>query len=223
MNRLPKRQRFSRLLLLAASLILVCASAYFVLVDKNRQTTPDAPAFREGDIIFQITTSPQSGAIQLATGSQYTHCGVLFEKDGQIYVFEAIKTVSWTPVEQWTDRGVDKHFVLMRLKSDRGQLAPTALQAMKRTGQDMEGKPYDLLFQWSDDKIYCSELVWKIYERGANITLAPLRTLKEYHLDSALVRAIIKERYGHEINLDERVIAPSDLMKSPLLEKIYSN
>src|SRR5437867_163185 len=30
----------------------------------------------------------------------------------------------------------------------------------------MGSPPYDLTFEWSDDKIYCSELVWKVYERA---------------------------------------------------------
>ena len=35
----------------------------------------------------------------------------------------------------------------------------------------MNNKDYDLYFEWSDDKIYCSELVWKIYKNGADIEL----------------------------------------------------
>jgi hypothetical protein len=33
--------------------------------------------FRNGDIIFHTSTSDQSKAIQLATNSRYSHCGII--------------------------------------------------------------------------------------------------------------------------------------------------
>lgn len=225
MNSKAKQRRMFRLLLPVAALVLLvlACAIYQVSSGKGRPAPPSAFSPREGDVIFQITTSPQAGAIQLATGSKYTHCGIVFEKNGRLHVFEAIRSVSWTPLDKWLARGVDGHYVLMRLKSRAGELKKDTLTAMKKAGEPMAGKPYDLLFQWSDDKLYCSELVWKIYERGAGIRLAPLRSFKDYHLDSALVRRIIQERYGGKIHLDEKVVAPSDLMESPLLERVSAN
>lgn len=224
MNNTAKTQRFLKLLVATAlCLALACLAAYYAFSDKRAPRESPPVAFMEGDIIFQITDSFQSGAIQLATGSKYTHCGVLFNKDGAMQVYEAVKTVRWTPLDAWIARGVDGHYVLMRLKKDAGRLDAGKLAAMKKAGEAMAGKPYDLLFQWSDDKLYCSELVWKIYERGAGISLAPLRSFRDYHLDGVLVRAVIKERYGGSLNLDEKAVAPSDLMESELLETIADN
>ena len=42
---------------------------------------------------------------------------------------------------------------------------------MKTIGRKYLGRDYDLRFEWSDDKIYCSELVWKIYKEAFNIAL----------------------------------------------------
>ena len=222
MNRNIRPGRLAGTALLAAALVLGCFLVYNASV-KDGVSESSPPSFREGDIIFQITVSPQSEALQFATGSKYTHCGILLEHDGRMHVFEAIRTVSWTPLEKWIARGVDGHYVLMRIKDPARRPDAATLAAMKKVGLPMADKPYDLLFQWSDDKIYCSELVWKIYERGAGIVLSEPHTFREYHLDNPLVRAIIKERYGHSINLDERAVAPSDLMESGLLEKIHSN
>jgi hypothetical protein len=33
---------------------------------------------------------------------------------------------------------------------------------MKATGEGFLGKDYDLTFGWSDERLYCSELVWKV-------------------------------------------------------------
>ena len=46
----------------------------------NQQKTADTNAkntFQNGDIIFQSLRSGQSDAIQLATHSRYSHCGII--------------------------------------------------------------------------------------------------------------------------------------------------
>ena len=81
-------------------------------------------------------------------------------------------------------------------------------------------KDYDLYFEWTDDKIYCSELVWKIYKNGAGIELCSLEKLKNFNLANEKVKQILKERYGNKIPLEEKVVAPSQLVNSNLLETI---
>jgi len=179
--------------------------------------------FREGDVIFQEARSSQSEAIQQATGSRYTHCGLVFELNGRMMVYEALGTMSWTPLDRWISRGVDGHYVLMRLKDSDKILTPAKVAGLKKAGRDLLGKKYDLMFQWSDDTIYCSELVWKVYERGAGLTLVEPRTFKDFNLKAPAVRAVAQKRYGQKLPLDEKVVAPSDLMVSPLLEVVVGD
>ena len=54
---------------------------------------------REGDLIFQTSLSGQSRAIQLATHSQYSHCGIIHLKGTDYFVYEAVEPVKWT---HWT-------------------------------------------------------------------------------------------------------------------------
>jgi hypothetical protein len=35
---------------------------------------------------------------------------------------------------------------------------------MKHIGEEFTGKNYDMTFEWSDNNIYCSELIWKVYQ-----------------------------------------------------------
>ena len=182
----------------------------------------DLSLVREGDIIFQTTLSPQSMAIKMATGSEYTHCGVILLKNGVPQVFEAIKSVSWTPVDAWVRRGVNGHYVLMRLK-DPAPLTAEKLAAMRRDSSTFLNRPYDIFFQWDDEQLYCSELVWKLYQRNTGLELGPLRTFRDYNLNHAEVQRIIRERYGRELPLDTQVTAPSDIMASDLLEVVAEN
>ena len=80
-----------------------------------------ADQLRDGDIIFHTSRSAQSIAIQKATHSKYSHMGIIFFRDGDPYVYEAVKTVQYTPVSKWVARGDGGHYVVKRLRDvDRG-------------------------------------------------------------------------------------------------------
>lgn len=179
----------------------------------------DAPAATElhdGDLIFQRSQSPQCAAITAATGSPYTHVALVFIDDGRPVVYEAVQPVKRTPLAEWIRRGEGGHFVVKRLK---GTSAVDA-DALRREVEPMLGRDYDWLFEWCDERLYCSELVWKAYQRGAGIVLAELRTMAEFDLEHEVVRPIVRQRWGDQPPLGMQVIAPSDLFESPLLETV---
>lgn len=178
---------------------------------------------QSGDIIFQTSLSQQSEAIQLATHSEYSHCGIIFIEGKSIFVYEAIQPVKLTPIENWIARGKHGHFVVKRLINAKKILNQETLIKMKNIGDSFKGKNYDLGFDWSDEKIYCSELIWKIYNRAANIELGHLQKLGDFDLRESIVKDKLKERYGNKIPLDEPVISPSAIFNSDLLATIKSN
>jgi hypothetical protein len=73
-----------------------------------------AEQLRDGDIIFQTSQSEQSIAIQKATHSPYSHMGIVFFRNGSPHVYEAIKTVQYTPFRKWVDRGEGGHYVVIK-------------------------------------------------------------------------------------------------------------
>lgn len=178
---------------------------------------------KNGDIIFQTSLSGQSKAIQLATKSKYSHCGLIYKEGSNIFVFEAVGPVKRTPLEKWIARGKDGKYVVKRLKNADQVLTPSTLKMMKQEGDQFNGKNYDLTFEWSDDKIYCSELVWKIYQRATGIEVGKLGKLSDFDLTSEAVKKKMKERYGNNIPVNEIVISPSAIFDSELLTAIKSN
>lgn len=178
---------------------------------------------QEGDIIFQTSKSSQSQAIQLATHSEYSHMGIIYRKKGEFYVCEAIQPVKFTELNEWIKRGKDEHYVVKRIKNSDKVLTPNTLLKMKKVGEQYLGKDYDLYFEWSDEKIYCSELVWKIYKEGANIEIGQLERLSDFDLDDELVQNKMRERYGNDIPIEEQVISPAEMFKSERLEIIMQN
>lgn len=176
----------------------------------------------EGDILFQISTSGQGKAIQLATNSPYSHCGILFRENNEWMVFEGVQPVKKTALNEWIAQGVKQHVVVKRLKNAQAVLTPQVKNHMKATATKFIGKNYDLTFTWNDDRMYCSELVYKIYERGAGIAVGKLQKLREFDLSNPVVKAKLVERYGTKIPLDEPVISPGAIFTDTNLVEILS-
>lgn len=179
--------------------------------------------FQNGDIIYQTSESKQCEAVRIATDSKFSHCGIIFIEDGKTYVYEAVQPVKMTLFEDWISQGRDAKYAVQRLKNANKILTTEVLKKMRTYGNTMNNKNYDLYFEWSDEKIYCSELVWKIYKNGANIELCKTKKLKDFNLKNPLVQSIMKERYGNNIPYDEAVVAPSQLYNSTLVETIFDN
>jgi len=178
---------------------------------------------REGDLIFQTSLSSQSLPIQLATKSKYSHCGIVYKYGSAFFVFEAIQPVKRTLLAKWIARGKNGHYVVKRLKNADQVLTPAALKKMKQVGQTFNGKNYDLAFAWSDDKIYCSELIWKVYQRATGIEIGILGKLSDFDLTNPAVQQKLKERYGNQIPMNEIVISPAAIFDSELLVTVKSN
>ncbi|TPG32111.1 YiiX family permuted papain-like enzyme [Flavobacterium pectinovorum] len=189
---------------------------------KTEQKTTTSK-YQDGDIILQTSQSAQCEAVRIATNSKFSHCGIIYNIDGNWFVFEAVQPVKLTPLEEWIQHGKNNKYVVKRLKNASKVLTPEVLQKMKDYSQQFDGKEYDAYFEWTDNRIYCSELVWKIYKNAAGIELSKLRELKDFNLSDPRVQKILKERYGNDIPLEEKVVAPSDLANSNLLITIIDN
>ena len=146
--------------------------------------------------------------------------GLIYETDGQYYVYEAVQPVKLTKLNDWIKRGKDSHYVVKRLKDSNEMLTEVNVKKMKNIGERFKGKGYDIYFEWSDDKIYCSELVWKIYKETLDIEIGQLQELREFDLSDEIVKNKMKERYGDKIPLDEKVISPATMFDSDKLETI---
>jgi len=189
---------------------------------KNKDSAGTAE-IKNGDIIFQTSVSGQSKAIQLATHSKYSHCGIVYKNGENYFVYEAVEPVSLTPLNKWIARGSGGHFVIKRLKNADKVLTPLVLGKMKTVGDRFKGKHYDLYFEWTDDRIYCSELIWKVYKEATGLELGKLEKLKSFDLTSLAVKEKMKARYGKKIPMNETVISPESIYNSELLITIKSN
>ncbi len=103
----------------------------------------DLPPLKTGDIVFQTTTGGQSTAIMFASGSIYTHMGVIeVDKSGKPMVVEAVGPVRTIPFEKWRGKGVGKRITVKRIKGLKDDEAKSAVAR----AHHYDGLPYDVFF-----------------------------------------------------------------------------
>ncbi len=201
---------------LAALIVMSVGYAHY-----QKVRTYNPYELRNGDIVFQETNSNQGIAIKAATDSRWTHVGMVFFRDGKPMVIEAVQPVKVTPLSRFIARS-PKSFYAMRLKEADKQINADAVSKAEQYCNSVLGKDYDGQFRWSDDRIYCSELVWKVYKNAVGIELCKPRAFSSYNLKHPTVQRLVKARYGstNALPLNEVAVAPSDLAESTLLVEV---
>jgi hypothetical protein len=179
-------------------------------------TPASGPEVEAGDLVFETSTSPQSAAIQWATRSPWSHVGIVEVASDGTFVIEALGKVSRTPWNAWRRRA--------RRGGELLVLRPRALSEEKRVravarAKALLGRPYDRRFGWGDDRIYCSELVVKAYERGAGISFGRRERLGDLRL--AGIEAAAGRRWGGKLPNDLVLVTPASLAEDARLERVY--
>jgi hypothetical protein len=196
-------------------LVTALAAASFALGASAR---PRGPELRNGDLVFQTSRSGQSAAVALATRSQLTHMGVVFLDRGEPWVLEAVEPVKRTRFETWRRRGEGGRVFVKRLRDAGVVLTPEVVGRMRTLGQTWLGRHYDLQFRWDDERLYCSELAFKLYERAAGVPIGKVQRASEMALGHPEVQRKLRERFGHQrFSPDEPVITPQAMFDDPRL------
>lgn len=187
---------------MAVALFFLARTAYFMICNATYKP-------QTGDVIFHVSKSNQSAAIKLGTLSRYSHCGIVVVENSKPYVIEAERGVEKTPMKTWLRRGqMLHHYRVMRLKQP---------QDLSFRYKSLLGIPYDSKFCFDNGKLYCSELVWEMYQKNG-ITLSEPNPLSDYHfLNIPIVRKNIKDK---GMKLDQEVVPPSNLVKSRKLRTV---
>jgi hypothetical protein len=174
------------------------------------------PTLESGDLVFETSSSAQSSAIQWATASPWSHVGIVDVSDrGEVSVIEALRVVTRTPWRAWqrrARRGGDVLVLRPRgLAADRRAAAAVAARAFL-------GRPYDPRFGWDDERIYCSELVVKAYERGAGVSFGKRERLGDLRLLG--IETAAEQRWGGPVPKDLLLVTPASLAEDGRLDVV---
>jgi len=109
-----------------------------MLFSSSQQKAEDTD-WQTGDVVFQDSESTQSKAIKLATKSEYSHCGIVMNLNGEWMVLEAIQPVKVTPIDEWIAGGTEGQYVRKRLKNGK-QLSVAVANKMWKIGESYIGR-----------------------------------------------------------------------------------
>ena len=172
---------------------------------------------QEGDVVFQsLPHNPLIDAIEGATDSPFSHCGILHRaKDGWM-VIEAIGPVKETALSAWITQGREKKYTAYRLQDKYRPKVPAFIQA----AQTYEGRPYDIHYDIDDAAIYCSELIYKAFLRATGEEMGHLQMLGQ--LNWMPYSGVIQQIEGGKLPLERKMITPRALSEAPQLEKVFA-
>lgn len=227
-----KNVKVRRIALWVLVVIAVIAGSGYALLVLTFARASFLPELRNGDIVFQTSGSGQSLAIFLASGSPYTHTGIVKLTDVGPAVIEAVGPVRETPLEDWIGQGDGKRLAVMRVRG----LSDDQAKDVFNSARAYYGRPYDPYFTFGMDRVYCSELVWQAF-KDAGILLGRVEKIGALNLDNAPVRNLVKRRWQNyppcgdvdsfetcwDIMLDQPLITPVAIARDERLDLVYSN
>lgn len=172
----------------------------------------------EGDILFQsLPKGVLIDSIELVSNSPWSHCGILTRREEQWFVAEAGLSVKYTPLFDWICQGrgffVDSYRVRGITPEQESKVQPGIAKFL--------GKAYDIEFREDDKKIYCSELVYKVYDRDLGIKLGKWERLGDLNWKAA--ESFIRSMERGKLPLERDLITPVGLTKGDNLMRVFTN
>ncbi len=177
---------------------------------------PQDYAPQKGDMVFQsLPHGAMVDMIEGSTGSHYSHCGIVVEKNGAWYVLEAIGPVQEISLDAWIGHGRGNAFAVYRLKPPYR----SAIEPMITAARRYMGRPYDVHYQMDDERIYCSELLYEGYLQATNTPLGKMEKVSE--LNWKPYEELMKGIEGGPVPLERKLITPRAITEAPEVELVY--
>lgn len=134
------------------------------------------PAIRTGDLLFVDDTSSElTKAINDVTqthAANYTHVGICEVIDNEVFVYHASseKGVLKEPLAEFCANRKNSKLDVYRIKD----ISKDQLEMALQNANNMLGRPYDFAYLYGDEKMYCSELIYEIFEQDSIFKLNPM-------------------------------------------------
>jgi hypothetical protein len=191
-------------------------------------------ALRHGDIVFRLGDArvirgmtPLSRFIARATGSPFSHTGIVAIEDGLPVIYDcSCVGIQRQPFEVWMLDSLGSVGV-KRLKLEHRSRIPGVIGYCRTVFERQV--PFDFGFRMEDDSLYCLELTEKAFRSQGLALSEPIRIgdweyLASFPLTAFLIPPLSGFALGRAITLDQAVYLPGNeqqgVWASPLLETI---
>jgi hypothetical protein len=141
---------------------------FILLILSNLDAISQTPKieFKEGDLVFQdLDCGPLCDAIEAVTegykGRDFSHVAIIIKENNRLRAIEAIGTeVRTLSIDSLFLRTPSKNkYLVMRLNDDYQYLSKN----ISKKSLQYIGKKYDDRFIMNNDSLYCSELVYEVF------------------------------------------------------------
>ena len=190
---------------------------------------------RQGDIVFRLGDArvvrgmvPLSRFIARATGSPFSHTGIVAIEDGSPIVFDCSSPgVQRQPFEVWMLDSLGALGV-KRLKLEHRERIAGVIGYCRSAFERQV--PFDNGFRMEDDSLYCLELTEKAFRSQGLALSEPVRIgdweyLASFPLTAFLIPPVTGCLLDRPITLEQQVYLPGNerhgVWASPLLETVF--
>lgn len=141
---------------------------FTLLIFNNLDAMSQAPniEFKEGDLVFQdLDCGPLCDAIEAVTegykGRDFSHVAIIIKEKNRLRAIEAIGSeVRTISIDSLFLRTPSKNkYLIMRLNDEYQYLSKN----ISKNSLQYIGKKYDDRFIMNNDSLYCSELVYEVF------------------------------------------------------------
>ena len=243
------KTKLIQILIASASIVIGLGAASINALAQPPAQAPltDFSKLKEGDIVFIESNSKRAPAIKKLTGSNLTHCGIVFhDKQNNWIVYEgAGYPNTYRPLGEWIEResgNGNKNPIYVKRLKDREARLSSKIEALRKRAKELHDTPYDFGFAWTNkngsgkEYIYCSELIWKAFQEKVGVELGHKHPLGDYidnppggrtadevkadfetYLNSDESKACGK---GQPYERKEPAISPVEVFESPELDAV---
>jgi hypothetical protein len=187
-----------------------------------------------GDIVFRLGDArvirgmaPLSRFIARATGSPFSHTGIVAIEDGSPVIYDcSSEGIQRQPFEVWMLDSLGAVGV-KRLKAEHRDRIAGVIQYCRTTFERQV--PFDFGFRMDDDSLYCLELTEKAFRSQGLALSEPVRIgdweyLASFPLTASLIPPVSGWALGRPITLEQPVYLPGNerqgVWASPLLQTV---
>ena len=156
--------------------------------------------------------------------SQYNHCGMVVKDEDGLWVIEAIGPVIYSDAAEWIATGIGHKFTQVRVKN----ATENEIIKVVESAEEFLDLPYDMYMKMDDSEIYCSELIYKAWKKGAGIEVGETVLLGDMNWKpyEKYIRKILENgdiKKGAPIPIDRVIITPEALIKNDLIEILHDD
>ena len=199
-----------------------CATVNAKTITKNKIKKIEQN-LQTGDLVFQYTNTRIAKITESVTESPVTHVGIVIRTKKGLRILEASRKVKFTSVTNFLRKSKNGWYTIWRR---RDALTDKQKELLVKNSNHWIGKSYDSKFSWSSKEIYCTELVYKMYDE-IGIKISELETIGQVldKTSSPLLSKYIKKVYGskNKVNREENILTPFKLLSSGELTPVQSS